>query len=215
MSKYKKVFKMFVIGEEEKECKWLEEMSQKGYHLVNVRFACHYTFEKSDSQDYSYMIDMRENNSLEEQEYLSIYEDYGLEYVDKSKDFYYFRSKDKNNMKHIKHIEQGRYADRLKSQSKLVLIIGLSNILIGSMAILSTFSKDAMSHTKPTYINLIIGIAGVYIFYANNKKIKKIESGCTKVLYKTTLKDWRGFYPIFIICIFLILICGILTIFNL
>ncbi|MPN57151.1 hypothetical protein SDC9_204845 [bioreactor metagenome] len=160
------------------------------------------------------MIDMMEKNSLDEGDYIAIYEDYGLEYVDKSKDFYYFRSKDKNNMKHIKHIEQGRYADRLKSQSKLVLIIGLSNILIGSMAILSTFSKDAMQHTKLTYINLIIGIAGVYIFYANNKKIKRIESGCTKVLYKTTLKDWRGFYPLFIICIFLILIYGILTVVN-
>ncbi|MCR8747068.1 DUF2812 domain-containing protein [Romboutsia lituseburensis] len=214
MSKYKKVFKMFVIGEEEKECKWLEEMSKKGYHLVNVRFACHYTFEKTDSQDYSYMIDMRENNSLDEGEYLAIYEDYGLEYVDKSKDFYYFRSKDKNNMKHIKHIEQGRYADRLKSQSKLLLIMGLLNVLIGVMGILHTFSTVNTQYIEITYINLIIGIAVIYIFYANSKKIKRIESDCTKVLYKTTLKDWRGFYPLFIICIFLIFIYGILTIVN-
>lgn len=214
MSKYKKVFKMFVIGEEEKECKWLEEMSKRGYHLVNVRFACHYTFEKTDSQDYSYMIDMMEKNSLDEGDYIAIYEDYGLEYVDKSKDFYYFRSKDKNNMTHIKHIEQGRYADRLKSQSKLLLAAGLLNILIWVMGILHTFSTVNTQYIKITYINLIIGIAGIYIFYANNKKIKRIESGCTKVLYKTTLKDWRGFYPLFIICIFLILIYGILTVVN-
>lgn len=31
MNKYKKIFKFFVVGQEDEECKWLSNMSKQGY----------------------------------------------------------------------------------------------------------------------------------------------------------------------------------------
>ena len=89
MKEYKKVFKVFVVGQEEKECEWLSQMSRLGYHLENVSFACYYTFKKGEPRDYAYMIDMKEKDQIDEGEYVAMYEEHGIEFIDKSAQFYY------------------------------------------------------------------------------------------------------------------------------
>ncbi len=77
MSKYKKVLKFFVVGQEDDECEWLAQMSKKGYHLVSIKFCMLYTFIKGESKEYAYVIDMKEGGGRFDEDYFNTYKDYG------------------------------------------------------------------------------------------------------------------------------------------
>ena len=65
-------------------------MSREGYHLVNINFATYYTFKKGELKNYTYFINLKETYNLDE--YKLMYSDSGLDYIDNSNGYYYFRS---------------------------------------------------------------------------------------------------------------------------
>ncbi len=130
MEGYKKVFKIFLVGQEEKETAWLSKMSKEGYHLVNIKFATYYIFKKGESKNYTYFIDLKETCNLDEDEYKLMYSDSGLDYIDNSNGYYYFRADSRVETDLIIKNEQGRYLGRLNSQKKVILITGIMNIFI-------------------------------------------------------------------------------------
>ena len=118
MEGYKKVFKIFLVGQEEKETAWLSKMSKEGYHLVNIKFATYYIFKKGERKNYAYFIDLKETSNLDYDEYKLIYSDSGLDYIDNSHGYYYFRAESRVETDLIIKNEQGRYLGRLNSQKK-------------------------------------------------------------------------------------------------
>lgn len=107
MAEYKRVFKVFSVGQEDRETAWLSKMSRDGYHLVSIKFATYYTFEKGEKVDYTYHIDYKENNNIDE-EYNMMYSDAGLNYIDNSNGYYYFIGKTGAHTLDIIDNEQGR-----------------------------------------------------------------------------------------------------------
>lgn len=84
-------FKWFWAWEDEKEEKWLEAMSQNGWHLENPGLPCVYHFIKGEPRDYSYRLDFRTGSFKSLQEYLQICRDADWEMLGRMSSWYYFR----------------------------------------------------------------------------------------------------------------------------
>jgi len=84
-------FKWFWAWDDEKEEKWLEGLSQDGWHLDKPGFPCVYHFSKGEPRRFSYRLDFRTGSFKSLQEYLQICRDAGWEMVGRMGTWYYFR----------------------------------------------------------------------------------------------------------------------------
>ncbi len=84
-------FKWFWAWDDEKEEKWLEAMSGKGWHLENPGLPCVYHFIKGEPREFSYRLDFRTGSFKSLQEYLQICHDAGWEMIGRMSSWYYFR----------------------------------------------------------------------------------------------------------------------------
>lgn len=209
MSEYKKVFKFFLAGQEEAETAWLSKMSKRGYHLVNVSFGLYYVFKKDKPANYTYHIDMKEGSNLDD-EYKLMYSDVGLEYIDKSNGYYYFRAEEGADTLAIIGNEQGRYMGRLGVQKRLLMIVGIMNLVIFVMN-LTQFLGMNYSYEWTVYINLLCGILCCGLSLKIQFKIKDMKKTGIKEYYKIKIKDYNNFYILTIICIILIVIYSIIS----
>lgn len=91
IKKFKKVVKVFLVWQDDKEEIWLREMAQKGWILESYTFLI-YTFYKSETKNYIYKLNYKRINNSEMSEYLQIFEDAGWEHVAEFLNGHYFRS---------------------------------------------------------------------------------------------------------------------------
>ncbi|MCX6558419.1 MAG: DUF2812 domain-containing protein [Candidatus Aminicenantes bacterium] len=92
-------FKWFWAWDDDKEEKWLEDMSQNGWHLENPGLPCVYHFIKGEPRDYSYRLDFRTGSFKSLQEYLQICRDAGWEMLGRMSSWYYFRKECRGGQK--------------------------------------------------------------------------------------------------------------------
>lgn len=88
-----KIRKVFFAWQLDKEKAFLEEKASQGLQLVKVGFF-KYTFVESIKRDVVFQFDFRPLSKIDEEEYLSLYQDW--EYVGRFGSWYYFR-KEKDN----------------------------------------------------------------------------------------------------------------------
>lgn len=212
MSEYKKVFKLFLVGQEDAETTWLSQMSKDGYHLVNVNFATHYIFKKGEKADYTYYIDYKENSEIDE-EYKMIYSDVGLDYIDNSNGYYYFRGEEGIDTLAIINNEQGRYMGRLGVQKRLLMIVGFMNLIIFAVNFLQLFGHN-YSYEWTVYLNLLCSVLCLGLALKVQLKIKDMKKTGTKEPYKSKIKDYRSFYILATICVVLIVLYSIVSFFD-
>lgn len=88
------VYKLFTIGQYEKEEQWLNEMSSKGMQLTDVGF-CRYVFEEGTPGEYVYRLELLEHAPTNAQSiaYIRFMEDMGVEQVATLLYWVYFRKK--------------------------------------------------------------------------------------------------------------------------
>jgi hypothetical protein len=84
-------FKWFWAWNDEEEEKWLEEMSQKGWHLEAPGFPGFYRFAKGEPCEFSYRLDFRAGSLKSLEEYRQICRDAGWEELGRMGSWYYFR----------------------------------------------------------------------------------------------------------------------------
>lgn len=84
----KRVLKLFLLPDYEKEEEYLSEMHRKGWKFVKVSFI-KYTFEKCIPENVVYKIDFSPNKN--HSSYVNMFGDYGWEYIQDLNDFSYFR----------------------------------------------------------------------------------------------------------------------------
>jgi len=84
-------FKWFWAWNDAEEEKWLEEMSQIGWHLEKPGFPGFYRFAKGEPRAYSYRLDFRTGSLKSLQEYMQICRDAGWEALGRMGSWYYFR----------------------------------------------------------------------------------------------------------------------------
>lgn len=81
----------FYISEFEQEATWLSFMHKEGWKFLSTD-GFHYQFEKAEKEDWCYQMDYKENGIAEE-DYITMYQDYGWEYVCQCNHWCYFRKK--------------------------------------------------------------------------------------------------------------------------
>ena len=212
MSKYKRVVKFFLVGQEEAERAWLSQMSKQGYHLVKVNFAIYYVFEKGKPENYTYYIDMKEGRNLDE-EYKLMYSDVGLEYIDNTNGYYYFRAKEDADTLAIINNEQGRYMSRLGVQKRLLLLVGIMNLILFGIN-LTQFLGMHHSYEWTVCINLFCGILCCTLAFKIQFKIRDMKKTGIKEYYKSKIKDYNNFYILVLVCIVLIVLYSIISFFD-
>lgn len=89
--RFKTVSRIFFAWQAEKEENWLNEMSKKGWHLDNTGFIT-YTFRKGESEDIIYRLDFKIIRNENIDDYITLFEDAGWEYISKMGPWYYFRT---------------------------------------------------------------------------------------------------------------------------
>jgi len=87
----KTVVRTFFAWQEEKEEKWLREMSSQGWHLTRVGFF-NYRFEKGKPADMVYKFDFKVLRKSEMDEYIITFKDAGWEYIGNFGSWFYFRT---------------------------------------------------------------------------------------------------------------------------
>lgn len=90
----KTILKLYYVWDWEKEEKWLNDMSQKGWQLVHATFG-KFNFESGEPGEYTYRLELLENSlkSKESTTYLNFLNETGIEMVGKCKSWIYLRSK--------------------------------------------------------------------------------------------------------------------------
>ena len=91
-SKMIKKIRFYPMWKEEKEIKWLENMSLQGWHLMKRGYLT-YCFEKGERQEYIYSYDYKLTTAKDYDEYRQIFEDIGWEHIVAYANWHYFRCK--------------------------------------------------------------------------------------------------------------------------
>lgn len=213
MSEYKRVFRFFTVGQEDVEAAWLSKMSKKGYHLEDVKFGMFYKLRKGEPKNYAYYIDMNEDDRLDE-EYKQMYLEAGLDYIDKTNGYYYFRGDENINISELSKTDEGRYVGRLNVQKNLLYIVGIINLII---FIINSIQFRGVEHyySWAPYINLICGLFCSGLALKLQFKIKDMKKCGVKEYYKTNMKDYKHLYSLASICISLIVVYSIVALLDL
>lgn len=91
MAETKKEFHFWVLPEYEQEEAYLRRMHQSGWKLDHVSLPGVYTFERCAPEDVVYKLDFRPLRGESREAFLSMYQEYGWEYLQDLNDYSYFR----------------------------------------------------------------------------------------------------------------------------
>lgn len=85
----------FYISEFFEEEKWLESQHKSGWKFIKTNGKA-YEFEKCPEEDWVYQLDFKMSD-IPEKDYLQIYHDYGWEFIQHYKHWFFFRKKKMDN----------------------------------------------------------------------------------------------------------------------
>jgi len=115
----KTVFKKFFVWEYEKEENWLNEMSKKGWQLINAQLF-KYVFEKGEPNEYDYRLELLDNKlgTIKSEEYINFLKDSNIENVGRCCNWIYLRSKK----------SEGSFNNENKLYNSLIKAIHIDNL---------------------------------------------------------------------------------------
>jgi hypothetical protein len=89
-SETKKAIKFFLLPDYEKEEKYLTDMHRNGWRLKKISLYT-YTFEKCECENVVYKLDFAGEDNKDMQAYISMFAEYGWEYLQDVNGYSYFR----------------------------------------------------------------------------------------------------------------------------
>ncbi|MBQ7956088.1 MAG: DUF2812 domain-containing protein [Lachnospiraceae bacterium] len=148
MQERKTIYKWFWAWDFEKEEAWLNVMAASGWVLDRVGF-CKYTFVKSEPEEYTVRLEMRNHD----RDYLDFMEEIGAEYIGRMAKWIYFRKKAADGRFDIFSDIDSRiqHLDRI---GKLLTVVGVLNLIVG---IANTFN-----YVNIGWINLLCATLLMY-----------------------------------------------------
>ncbi len=125
MRETKKIWKIFLVWNYDKEEEWLNEMAMNGWTLTAVGF-CNYTFVKTEPGEYSIRMEMRPHDDG----YMEFLRENDVEYVGRVLQWHYYRKKASLGPFELYSDIDSRiqHLDRI---GKMLFWIGMGNLLIG------------------------------------------------------------------------------------
>lgn len=172
MSKrYKRVFKIIWVWNEEKEEKWLSEMAQKGW-LLESYFLGIYTFSKAKPDNYIYKLDYYGGMNRDKKEYRNIFEDAGWEHVAEFAGWQYFRIKADNCKYPDIYSDNASKVEKYRSLFKIMMIITLANLInmINVVHLFQEFQFNIISGMR-----ILISVVLLLLIYADYRIYKIIK----------------------------------------
>jgi len=139
----KNVFKIFFAWQEGKEENWLRQMSNEGWHLDKVGLFS-YEFIKGQPKDIIYKFDYKPFRNEKIDDYITLFEDSGWEYVARFAGWFYFRAEAMGNLSFDLYNDN---ASRIRKYRTLrwVLIIACGPIVINLPNLLGRIIKTLSS----------------------------------------------------------------------
>lgn len=125
MKSFRKIWKVFLVWDFEKEEDWLNEMAQNGWALTGVGF-CNYSFVQCKPGEYT----IRLEQHPKEDSYIEFMEETGAEYIGRIVQWLYFRKKTELGEFDIFSDIDSRI-EHLKRISRVLAAFGLINIILG------------------------------------------------------------------------------------
>ena len=125
MRETKKIWKIFLVWNYDKEEEWLNEMAMNGWTLTAVGF-CNYTFVKTEPGEYNIRMEMRPHDDG----YLEFLRENDVEFVGRILQWHYYRKKTSLGPFELYSDIESRiqHMDRI---GKMLFAIGMANLLIG------------------------------------------------------------------------------------
>ncbi len=165
----------------EKEEKWLNKMSQKGYTLVKYTW-CRYEFTTEDPETYIYRIELLDSlaTSPESMDYLTFLEDNGIQVISSYLRWVYLRKNATdgpfdlytNNESKIAYLKKIQLFWTLPAIAEL--LIGFSNIMI-SISLWASDIGIRSIMSMNLYIGLLVMLLGTFFLYQRHKITSHIE----------------------------------------
>lgn len=171
-----KVRKVFLIWEHEKEEKWLNEMSAKGWQLVAVGY-CTYYFEKKTPGEYTYRLELLENRPThpESLDYINFLEETGIEFIGSYMRWAYFRKKNDG-------VDFQLYSDsnsRLKHYKRIMALL-LAVAFINLMGLFTNAYYYLTSSLVPNFVAMLLSLLFFVLFLVGGYKLGKQMSALKK-----------------------------------
>jgi hypothetical protein len=167
-----KKFKLFWAWEDEKEEKWLADMSRRGWHLEAPGFPGFYHFVKGEPRDHAYCLDFRTGSLKSLQEYLQICRDAGWEMIGRMGSWYYFRKECRDGEKAEFFSDRQSKVQKYQRLS-LFLVIFLPILLNGLRLLFQRETSWALTVSATLYLLLICG--WIYAMVRLLLRIKKLK----------------------------------------
>ena len=159
-------YRWFWVWDFEKEERWLNEMAANGWTLVEVGY-CRYTFEKTDDNEYTVRLEMHPFD----EDYISFMEQTGAEYIGRVLQWIYFRKKSELGRFDIFSDLDSRIS-HLSKIHKMILTLGLANLIIGIANLLSSRSINS----AVAVFNLLVATLLMYGVGRMQGKIEYLEN---------------------------------------
>jgi len=148
MSERKTLYKWFWAWDFEKEERWLNEMAMSGWVLVSVGF-CRYSFERCAPGEYQVRLEMHGWDDG----YVSFMQEMGAEYVGRFAAWLYFRKRTADGPFDLFSDIDSRIR-HLEKIARVLLIIGLANLIIGTI--------NAINGSSVGVLNLLVATVLMY-----------------------------------------------------
>lgn len=148
----KKVLRMLMAWNEEKEGRWLEEQERSGWHLKRVG-CLRYTFERAAPAEVAYRLDLIPPRRSDRSEYFGLFRDAGWEHVGSRGLFQYFR----------KDLVDGQSAEiHTDPRSRIAMyqrLVGLTGAMLGMLIAITASNlnlKPSLFERYPVFLGLYV-----------------------------------------------------------
>ncbi len=174
----KKVHKWIWAWNFDKEEKWLNEMSDKGWAMAGYSF-CTYEFEKTDAERYTYRVELLKNglNHPESQSYLEFLEETGVERVGSWGRWVYLRKNRRLGSFELFSDYESKIA-HLRRIICLFVPLSILNLANGLSNLMQGFFQSNIISPANFWMGcvcLAVGLLLLYGVFRIWRKIKKLE----------------------------------------
>ena len=159
-------YRWFWVWDFEKEERWLNEMAANGWTLAEVGY-CRYTFERTERNEYTVRLEMHPYD----EDYVNFMEQTGAEYIGRVLQWIYFRKKSELGRFDIFSDLDSRIS-HLSKIHKMILMLGLANLIIGIANLLSSRSINS----AVAVFNLLVATLLMYGVGRMRGKIEYLEN---------------------------------------
>lgn len=178
----KKRFKLFFLSDYDKEERWLNEMSDKGWELDTVSGPL-YSFRNDLPEDYYYRLDFVDpkKTEIQRQEYIHFVEEAGAEKIGQYGNWLYFRQRRSLGEFHLYSDLDSRveYLRRIRRLGLTLALVMLPVIFSNIYYLLNHYSNSLLLGTSGvTFMALVFMETFLIskIILTLNKRIKQMEA---------------------------------------